>query len=86
MLSKTRITVLSAGDGGVLVRGQVNPALPGRVLLLRTTGVKPSARTSASKGRFTFRLKDPQPGRYEAVFIPSRGRAERSTSNKGVIR
>ena len=86
MLSKTRITVLSARDGGVLVRGRVNPALPGRVLLLRTTAVKPSARTSARKGRFTFRLKDPRPGRYEAVFIPSKGRAERSTSNKGVIR
>ena len=86
MLSKTRITVRHMRDGGVLVRGRVNPALPGRVLLLRTTAVKPSARTSARKGRFTFRLKDPRPGRYEAVFIPSKGRAERSTSNKGVIR
>ena len=86
MLSRTRITVRHMPDGGVLVQGRVNPALPGRVLLLRTTAVKPSARTSARKGRFTFRLKDPRPGRYEAVFIPSKGRAERSTSNKGVIR
>jgi hypothetical protein len=86
MLSSTRITVRRMRDGGVLVRGRVNPALPGRVLLLRTTAVKPSARTTARKGRFRFLLKEPRPGRYQAVFIPSRGRAERSTSNKGVIR
>jgi hypothetical protein len=86
MFSKTRITVRRMRGGGVLVRGRVNPALPGRVLLLRTTAVKPSARTTARKGRFRFRLKDPRPGRYQAVFIPSKGRAERSTSNKGVIR
>ena len=86
MFSKTRITVRRMRDGGVLVRGRVNPSLPGRVLLLRTTAVKPSARTAARKGRFRFRLKNPRPGRYQAVFIPSKGRAERSTSNKGVIR
>jgi hypothetical protein len=86
MLSKTRISMQRMRDGGVLVRGTVNPALPGRVLLLRTTAVKPSARTSARKGRFRFLLKNPRPGRYQAVFIPSKGRAERSTSNKGVIR
>jgi hypothetical protein len=86
MFSKTLIAVRRMRNGGVLVRGRVSPALPGRVLLLRTSAVKPSARTSARKGRFKFRLKDPRPGRYQAVFIPSRGRAERSTSNKGVIR
>ena len=86
MFSKTRITVRRMRNGGALVRGRVNPALPGRVLLLRTTAVKPSARTTARKGRFRFRLKNPRPGRYQAVFIPSKGRAERSTSNKGVIR
>ncbi len=86
MFSKTQITVRPMRTGGVLVRGRVNPSLPGRVLLLRTTAVKPSARTTARKGRFRFRLKNPRPGRYEAVFIPSKGRAERSTSNKGVVR
>jgi hypothetical protein len=86
MRSKTRISVRRLRDGRVLVRGRVNPALPGRVLLLRTTAVKPSARTKARRGRFAFRLKSPRPGRYQAVFIPSKGRAERSTSNKGVIR
>jgi hypothetical protein len=86
MFSKTRITVQRMRDGGVLVRGRVSPRLPGRVLLLRTTAVKPSARTTARKGRFRFRLRNPRPGRYQAVFIPSKRRAERSTSNKGVIR
>jgi hypothetical protein len=86
MFSKTRITVQRMRDGGVLVRGRVSPRLPGRVLLLRATAVRPSARTTARKGRFRFRLKNPRRGRYQAVFIPSKGRAERSTSNKGVIR
>jgi hypothetical protein len=86
MFSKTRITVRRLRAGGVLVRGRVNPALPGRVLLLRANAVKPSARTFARKGRFKFRFNRMRAGRYQAVFIPSKGRAERSTSNKGVVR
>jgi hypothetical protein len=86
MFSKTRITVRRLRAGRVLVRGRVNPALPGRVLLLRGNAVKPSARTFARKGRFKFRFNRIRPGRYQAVFIPSKGRAERSTSNKGVVR
>jgi hypothetical protein len=86
MFSRTRIKVKRLRGGGVLVSGRVSPALPGRVLLLRTTAVRPSARTTARKGRFRFRLRHARRGRYEAVFIPSRGRAERSTSNKGVIK
>jgi hypothetical protein len=86
MFSKTRITVRRLRGGGVLIGGRVNPALPGRVLLLRTDAVRPAARTSARKGRFRFRFNRLRPGRYQAVFIPSKGRAERSTSNKGVVR
>jgi hypothetical protein len=86
VFSKTRIIVRRLRGGGVLVRGRVNPALPGRVLLLRTDAVRPSARTSARKGRFRFRFNRLRPGRYQAVFIPSKGRAERSTSNKGAVR
>jgi hypothetical protein len=86
MFSKTRITVRRLRKGGTLVRGRVNPALPGRVLLLRTNAVRPSARTSARNGRFKFRFNDLRPGRYQAVFIPSKGRAERSTSTRGVVR
>ena len=54
--------------------------------LLRTTSAVPAARTVARKGRFSFRFKNLRRGRYQAVFIPSKGRAERATSNKGVIR
>jgi hypothetical protein len=86
MLSKTRITVGQPRSGGVLVLGRVNPKLPGRVLLLRTNALRPSARTLARRGRFRFTFKQLRPGRYQAVFIPSKGRAERSTSNKGVVR
>ena len=83
--SKVRIKVRRRG-GRVIVRGTVRPKLPGRVLLLRTTSALPSARTKARKGRFTFRLSKPRRGLYQAVFIPSKGRAERSTSNRGAVR
>ena len=86
MLSKTRIAIRRMRGGGVRVRGRVDPALPGRVLLLRRRAVAPAARTSAKDGRFSFRLKQPRRGRYQAVFIPSKNRAKRSTSNTGVIR
>jgi hypothetical protein len=86
MFSKTRITVRRLRGGGTLVRGRVNPALPGRVLFLRKSAVRPTARTSARRGRFRFSFKSLRPGRYQAVFIPSRGRAERSTSKQGVVR
>ncbi len=86
MLSKVRIKVKRLRRGRVLIRGTVRPKLPGRVLLLRTTSAVPAARTVARKGRFSFRFKNLRRGRYQAVFIPSKGRAERATSNKGVIR
>ena len=86
MFSRTRITVRRPRSGGVLVLGRVDPSLPGRVLLLRTTALRPSARTYARRGRFRFSFKQLRPGRYQAVYVPSRGRAERSTSNKGVVR
>ena len=86
VLSKVRIKVKRLRRGRVLIRGTVRPKLPGRVLLLRTTSAVPAARTVARKGRFSFRFKNLRRGRYQAVFIPSKGRAERATSNKGVIR
>jgi hypothetical protein len=84
--SKVRIRIRQAGGGAVVVRGRVRPDLPGRVLLLRANAVDPTARTAARHGRFRIRLGHPRPGRYQAVFIPSGQRAERSTSNAGVIR
>jgi hypothetical protein len=79
--SKVRIRVR-----GAVIRGSVRPRLPGRVLLLRAGAVEPTARTRARGGRFRIRLAHPRPGRYQVVFIPSDRRAERSTSNTGVIR
>lgn len=84
--STVRVTVKRLRDGRTRVTGTVRPALPGRVLLLRTTSARPSATTSAAGGRFTFTFRRPRPGRYQAVYIPSGARAERSTSNTGVIR
>ena len=86
MYSRTRITVRRPRKGGVLIKGRVTPALPGRVLLLKTTAFTPAAKTVARRGRFQFRFKHLQRGRYQAVFIPFKGRAERSTSNKGAVR
>jgi hypothetical protein len=62
----------------------VRPALPGRVLLLRRGAVKPTTTVKPRDGRFRVRIA--RPGRYQAVSIPSGKRAERSTSNTGVIR
>jgi len=81
MYAKVRIKVK-----GRRVTGTVDPKLPGRVLLLRGNAVTPSARTTAHDGRFRLTLEHPRRGRYQAVFIPSGKRAERATSNTGVIR
>ncbi len=86
MYSKVRIKVKRRKDGSALVTGTVDPKLPGRVLWLRTNAVTPSARATARNGKFRLRLKYPRHGRYQAVFIPSGKRAERATSNTGVIR
>jgi hypothetical protein len=81
VVSTVRITVRQR-----VVTGTVRPALPGRVLLLRGRAVEPTAKARPHGGRFRVRLRHPRPGRYQAVFIPSGRRAERSTSNTGVIR
>lgn len=84
--SRVRIKVRRLQSGTVVVTGTTSPKLSGRVLLLRTSAVKATARTTARNGTFQLRLKHPQRGRYQAVFIPNGDRAERSTSNTGVIR
>jgi hypothetical protein len=84
--SRVRIKLEQANDGSVRVTGTVDPKLPGKVLWLRTTAVKPSARATTRNGTFRLRLAHPRPGRYQAVVIPNGDRAERATSNTGVIR
>jgi hypothetical protein len=86
MRSRVRVKLRRLKSGAVVVSGTTSPKLGGRILWLRSNAVKASARTTARDGRFRLRLKQPRPGRYQAVFIPSGDRAERSTSNPGVIR
>lgn len=82
----TRIRVRKLRGNRTRIVGTVNPKLPGRVLLLRSGEYRPSARTRTRRGAFKFTLRRPQEGGYRAVFIPDKGRAERSTSNKGTIK
>jgi hypothetical protein len=84
--SRVRIKVRKRRSGTVVVSGTTSPKLTGRILWLRAGAVRPSARATARNGRFTLRLEHPRRGRYQAVFIPTGNRAERSTSNTGVIR
>jgi hypothetical protein len=72
--------------GKTVVSGKVAPRIPGRVQLLRTNAVTPTATTAASKGRFEFKARRLRRGRYQVVFIPSGARAERSTSTSGAVR
>jgi hypothetical protein len=81
-----KVKVTRGRDGSAVVTGTVRPKLPGRVLWLRSTSITASAKTTTSRGTFRLRLKHPRRGRYQAVVIPTGGRAERATSNTGVIR
>jgi hypothetical protein len=84
--SRVRIKLERAKDGSVKVTGTVDPKLPGKVLWLRRDAVTPSARATTRNGAFRLRLEHPRHGRYQAVVIPNGERAERATSNTGVIR
>jgi hypothetical protein len=84
--AKVRIKVKRRKDGAAVITGTVDPKLPGRVQLLPGNGIKPVARANTRNGRFRIVLKHPRRGRYQAVVIPSGGRAERTTSNSGVIK
>lgn len=86
MRSRTRIEVRTLRNGGALILGRVRPALPGRVLWLRDDAVRPARTVRARDGRFRIRIARARRGRYQAVYIPLGGRAERSTSNTGVIK
>jgi len=81
-----KVKITRKRDGSAVVTGTVRPKLPGRVLWLRSTSVTASAKTTTSKGAFRLRIKHPRRGRYQAVVIPTGNRAERATSNTGVIR
>ena len=84
--STVRLTLRRMAGGRTAAGGVVSPRLPGRVLLLRTNAVAPSATAVVRNGRFRFPVKRLARGPYQAVFIPSGNRAERSTSRTGVVR
>jgi hypothetical protein len=84
--STVRMTLRRLANGRTVASGRVTPRLPGRVLLLRTNAAVPSAGAAARRGLFRFAARRLARGRYQAVFIPSGDRAERSTSSSGVVR
>ncbi|MGI9097757.1 MAG: hypothetical protein ACR2H2_04560 [Solirubrobacteraceae bacterium] len=84
--SKVRMTLRRMASGKTVATGWVSPRLPGRVLLLRTNAAVPSATTRVRRGGFRFAARRLIRGRYQAVFIPSGNRAERSTSASGAVR
>jgi hypothetical protein len=78
--STVRLTLRRLANGKTVASGRVTPNLPGRVLLLRSNLATPSASTTARRGQFRFGARRLGRGRYQAVFIPTGQRAERSTS------
>jgi hypothetical protein len=84
--STVRLTLRRLANGRTVATGRVTPSLPGRVLLLRSNATIPSASTAVRRGRFRFAARRLARGGYQAVFIPSGGRAERSTSRTGPVR
>ncbi len=86
--SEVRIRVSERPSGAIGLLGRVRPALPGRLLLLGADDVDATATRAAGKRRFAFAFGAGKlaPGRYQVVYIPAKGRAERSTSNTVLIR
>ncbi len=85
--STVRISVKRLASGAARISGRISPALPGRVLILKTTAFRPTKTiTRFRAGKFSVLLARPAKGRYQAVYIPKGNRAERSTSNTIRIR
>ena len=85
MRSSVKLSFRRLRSGGTKVSLRGSPALPGRLLLLRTNEVRPTSK-KVSRGRVTLRFKKRLRGRFQAVYIPSSARAERSTSKTGATR
>jgi hypothetical protein len=85
--SRTRLRVRHARRGPYLA-GAVVPKLPGRALLLRPNSPAVIASRAVSGGRFSFRSVRHHRlhGAYQVVYVPSHGRAERSTSHTARVR
>ncbi len=86
--SVVRIELRERPSGAIRLLGRLRPALPGRLLLLKANAaIDPTTTRSSGKRRFAFHFGAGRlsPGRYQVVYIPSKGRAERSTSNAVVV-
>lgn len=81
--SKVRLKLRTLRSGAVRIAGRIDPALPGRLLLLPNGEIEPTRKARAKGNRFAFRFGPGRlaPGGYQVVYIPEAGRAQRSTSN-----
>jgi hypothetical protein len=87
MHSTVRLVARRTRAGGARLFGVTRPALRGRLLLLPADGYRPvAAKNAFTGGVFRFTFKQLRPGRYQVVYVPAKGRAERSTSNVARLR
>jgi hypothetical protein len=84
--STVRIFVHRLRTGRTVIVGRVRPAIPGEVQLLEADDFAPTATRTTFGNRFIISLRSIPAGRYDVVFIPKDDRAERSTSNRVVVR
>lgn len=77
---RSRVRIRKAGR--TAIRGRVNPAGPGRLLLLPANSVDPIDSQPIDGRRFRFNLgRDAERGAVQVVYVPANERAERSVSN-----
>lgn len=87
MGSRVKIRLQRLHSGALRIRGRTDPGLPGRLLLLGVNDVAPLRTKRIGGARFALRLPAGLvPGSYQAVYVPAKGRAERSTSNTVRVR
>lgn len=85
--SRLKIRLQRLRSGAARILGRTDPALPGRLLLLGVDDVAPRKTVRIGGGRFALRLPSGiDPGGYQVVYVPAKGRAERSTSNTVRVR
>lgn len=88
MKSKVTLKAHKRRSGAIRLTGRLDPALPGRVLLLPAGEIEPVRTKKTGGKRFALGFAPGRlaPGRYQVVYIPKAGLAARSTSNAIRIR
>lgn len=85
--SRVKIRLQRLRSGASRIFGRTDPGLPGRLLLLGVNDVAPAKTARTAGGRFAMRLPAGlDRGGYQVVYVPAKGRAERSTSNTVRVR